>query len=78
MSQQPSSNAGMQPIHPSIAMLKQSLAQLHQCEESGADTLRRLEEDKEKIKRARANVAETQSGLSFSNKLLNKMKSWWR
>ena len=78
MSNQIPLNTTMPPVHPSVAMLRQSLAQLHQREEFGADTLRRLEEDKEKIKRVSANVGETQSGLSFSNKLLNKMKSWWR
>lgn len=67
-----------QPIHPSLLMLKQSLAQLHQSEEIGIDTLQRLEQDKEKLKRVRENIAETQQSLSFSNKLLNKMKSWFR
>lgn len=37
-----------------------------------------LREQKETIKRANANLKETNEELSTSNKLLNRMSKWWR
>ncbi len=64
--------------HSSSSILKQSLDQLLETEKVGQSTLDELSMQEDTIKRCTMSIKETKSGLDVGNKLLNKMRSWWR
>ncbi len=65
-------------IHSSSDILKQSLDQLLETEKVGQSTLDELSMQEDTIKRCTTSIKGTNSGLDVGNKLLNKMRSWWR
>jgi len=62
----------------SLDLLRKANQQLKETEEIGRDTLYKLEEQKSQIKEMKKSLCDTNENLSYSNKLLNKLKKWWR
>jgi len=61
-----------------LEVLKKAHAQLAETEEVGVGVLSNLAKQKETIKHTQANLRETNSQLTYSNKLVNRMGKWWR
>jgi hypothetical protein len=59
----------------SLEVLKNSLSQLHECEQNGIHTLGELNKQKEQINRASNATKSINSELSLANRILNKLKS---
>ena len=66
-----------QPVD-TISILHESLQQLRDAEYVADDTLQHLAKQSETIQRCTTKIKQTNTDLSHSNKLLSKMKSWWR
>ena len=59
-------------------MLEDSLRQLHGCEQNGKQILQNLDEQKAKITGMRTKIKGVDKELGYSNKLIERMKKWWR
>jgi len=61
----------------SIGSLKQSLQSLNNSEEIGQNTINHLAKQKEKQTKVKGNLEEINASLKQSNKILNKLSSFW-
>lgn len=62
----------------SLEVLKKARQQLAETEQIGTETVTNLAKQTEQIKGMAEKTRDVNSGLSHSNKLLNKMSQWWR
>jgi len=61
-----------------LDMLQNSLRKLYQCEDDGINTLKNLNDQGEKIKAMKPKLQKVDNDLNRSNRLLDRMKQWWR
>ena len=61
-----------------LDLLVEARQKLAESEEVCTETLRELQEQRHKLERVKSNLKETGDDLNNSNKVLNRMSSFWR
>lgn len=62
----------------SLEALRRARAQLHQTETVATQTTHLLAAQREQIQRVKAKTEQIDTDLSVSQRLLTKLRSWWR